>query len=303
MVLIFVLSAIFKVGIEYALLLGAILMGLLIHPLESALAQMILILFDETTLAPIMTAIAVMILVNLYDNTGMILEVQELLRSVFKRSSLIFSIVPAVLGLLPVAGGALLSAPFINNEGEEIKMDKSRRVYLNIWFRHSLVIVYPFTNLFILTITLTNVPPIELIVILVPVSAIMFLIGYLIGLRKLRMEVKAKGNSAKNPSSLMPLLLALSVGIVSLKLIGIWGIFFGALAGILAILLLKLPSKEKVFQSIIDGKVLTVALLLYSAMLFRSYVASYKIPELVKFAAFMPHPLLEILTSVFFGSS
>jgi hypothetical protein len=290
-----------RIGIGYAFLIGAILMGLLTYPLQNAISQMVFVLFEERTIAPISTALAIIILVNLYTNTGMVLEVQEFLRSVLKRQLLLFSLLPAILGLLPTGGAALLSAPFVNSEGEIIGMERSRRVYLNVWFRHTLVIAYPLTNMFILTIMLTNVSPIELVMILIPVTIIMFSIGYVIGLSRFKTRMVIRQNVTGSPLSLMPLLAAISLGIIFLRLIGIWGILFGALAGITTILLLKRPNKKKIVQSMNDRKLLMVALLLYSAMLFRSYVMGSKIPEVVGSILFIPHPALEILISIFIG--
>ncbi|MBZ2174998.1 DUF401 family protein [Schnuerera sp. xch1] len=45
-------------------------------------------------------------------------------------------IIPAMIGVLIISGGALLSAPFIYNLGEEMELSPPRRAAINLVFRH-----------------------------------------------------------------------------------------------------------------------------------------------------------------------
>ena len=58
-----------------------------------------------------------------------------------KRTFLVLS--PALVGMLPVPGGALLSSPLVERVGEG--MEEKTKAALNVWFRHVLLIVYPFS--------------------------------------------------------------------------------------------------------------------------------------------------------------
>ncbi len=48
---------------------------------------------------------------------------------------------PALFGMLPMPEGALLSAPMVDRFGENI--DDSKKVIINVWFKHYLVFIYP----------------------------------------------------------------------------------------------------------------------------------------------------------------
>jgi uncharacterized protein len=48
---------------------------------------------------------------------------------------------PALFGLLPMPGGALLSAPLVDTIDPNISKDK--KVAINVWFRHVLILIYP----------------------------------------------------------------------------------------------------------------------------------------------------------------
>jgi len=62
----------------------------------------------------------------------------------------VLSVLPAVIGLLPVAGGALMSAPMVESEAEKVQLDSSLKAYVNIWFRHTIFPVYPMAQILIL---------------------------------------------------------------------------------------------------------------------------------------------------------
>ena len=68
-------------------------------------------------------------------------QMDELVRNlrIGRRAFLAFS--PALLGMLPMPGGALLSAPLVERGGGGL--DGPTKVAVNVWFRHILYLVYP----------------------------------------------------------------------------------------------------------------------------------------------------------------
>jgi len=46
------------------------------------------------------------------------------------------AVIPAVLGLLPMPGGAMLSAPMVGELGDRAKMNSEEKTLVNYWFRH-----------------------------------------------------------------------------------------------------------------------------------------------------------------------
>jgi len=43
---------------------------------------------------------------------------------------------------MPVAGGALMSAPMVEKEAKKLKLSRVKKTYVNLWFRHT---IFPFT--------------------------------------------------------------------------------------------------------------------------------------------------------------
>ena len=57
-------------------------------------------------------------------------------------------ITPALFGLLPVAGGALMSAPIVDQIEPSLPAEK--KIAINVWFRHLLVFIYPLSQVILI---------------------------------------------------------------------------------------------------------------------------------------------------------
>ena len=90
-------------------------------------------------------------------------------------------ITPAFVGLLPVPGGAMLSAPMVKEVGSDLEGDHGFSI--NIWFRHILVLVYPLSSLLICA-PMANVSVYVAGAMLLPGAALMGVVGYLLLIRK-----------------------------------------------------------------------------------------------------------------------
>ena len=64
-------------------------------------------------------------------------------------------LLPALMGLLPVPGGAMLSAPMADAIGERLSLSPERRVSVNLAFRHTVFMMIPYcaTNVLIISMS------------------------------------------------------------------------------------------------------------------------------------------------------
>ncbi|MHA1680289.1 MAG: DUF401 family protein [Promethearchaeota archaeon] len=90
-------------------------------------------------------------------------------------------IAPALVGLLPVPGGALISAPMINRAGSAMSPEK--RCASNVWFRHVLFLIYPVSSTIILGTEAANLDRFVAILALSPFLIITVIAGYVAFLR------------------------------------------------------------------------------------------------------------------------
>ncbi len=105
-------------------------------------------LYAETIeLALLMTLI--FILAKLMQETGAIKKLIDSLRTFFSNGGTL-GVIPAIYGLMPVPGGALFSAPMMDEEGDKYKINKDEKNFLNVWFRHIWFAIYPISSAMIL---------------------------------------------------------------------------------------------------------------------------------------------------------
>ena len=105
------------------------------------------IVTETIELALLMTIIY--ILAKCMQETGAIKKLIDGLRAFFPRGG-ILGVIPAVYGLMPATGGALFSAPMIDEEGEKYQLNKNQKNFLNVWFRHIWFTIYPISSAMIL---------------------------------------------------------------------------------------------------------------------------------------------------------
>jgi len=88
-----------------------------------------------------------------------------------------FILSPALLGLLPMPGGALLSAPLLAR-GSKTSISGSVKVAVNVWFRHILLLVYPLAPALIASAKIAGLDVYRIIPYLLPGFVLAVIIGY-----------------------------------------------------------------------------------------------------------------------------
>ena len=185
--IVFVLILIFsKKELGIILTFAALIFGLL-----SQVNIVLSLITVFTNLSVIFLAISVTlipILGGLMEESGLILELIEKLK-ISKKLALILS--PALFGLLPVPGGALMSAPIVDQIDANLRSE--RKVGINVWYRHSLLLIYPISSSILVSSALSGIPLYFIVIALVFPFILMNLIGYFFLLRSVE-----KGGSATN---------------------------------------------------------------------------------------------------------
>ena len=74
------------------------------------------------------------------------LQLEGLIRSLtdlFTDPRWLLALMPMLIGLLPMVGGAMFSAPMVDEAARRLDVDRERRTFLNYWFRHTMEPVFP----------------------------------------------------------------------------------------------------------------------------------------------------------------
>ena len=104
----------------------------------------------------------------------------RLLRS----AKLAVMVIPPLIGAMPIPGGAIVSAPLIDQPGKILGLSQARKAAINLTFRHANFFVLPFSSSMILASKLINVDIYSLIPRMAPLALAMWVVGYLTLVRR-----------------------------------------------------------------------------------------------------------------------
>ncbi|MHA1192840.1 MAG: DUF401 family protein [Promethearchaeota archaeon] len=168
LILILILS---KKELGVVLIFGSILLGLLTN--VDLIKSSLNVFFELSTILLALSVTLIALLGGIMEESGLILELIKKLR-VSNKISLMLS--PAIFGLLPVAGGALMSAPIVDQIDPSLSPHK--KVSINVWYRHVLLLIYPLSSAILVASSLSGLALYSIIISLIIPFFGMILIGY-----------------------------------------------------------------------------------------------------------------------------
>ncbi len=132
----------------------------------------------------------IIIFINVMGRTlresGIIDDLVLALENVFRHLRSVAAVIPAVFGLLPMPGGALMSAPIVDELGDRVQMDATEKTVINYWFRHVWEYCWPVYPGLILAASLLENRPISLLIRThLPITVVALAAGWLLILRRL----------------------------------------------------------------------------------------------------------------------
>lgn len=112
---------------------------------------------DPATLELVVTVGLITLLAGLLRNFGLLAPMSRSLAGTLRSDRLAFTLVPGILGCLPVPGGAGMSAPMVDGLGDTLGLSRPRKAAANILLRHAWFFVFPFSPPLILAAHLSGV--------------------------------------------------------------------------------------------------------------------------------------------------
>ncbi|MCF7858575.1 MAG: DUF401 family protein [Candidatus Cloacimonetes bacterium] len=135
---------------------------------------------------------------------------QDLVNNLQVKRKVFLGFAPALMGLLPIPGGALLSAPMLNRCGKDIS--PVTYTSINIWFRHILILIYPLGALLPCS-KMGNFNVYTAMLYIFPIFIILFYLGYYFYLRQIKGEMPRPFKFDKK-KLIIPLMIILSAPII-----------------------------------------------------------------------------------------
>lgn len=255
-----------KVRLSYTLLLVAGFLGIVSGIGFENIGQAITSIFiDSSSRTTILTVIMVGILGGVMKQYDILNKIVDTLLLLIRDKKKILMIIPAMIGLLVIPGGALLSAPFIYNLGEEMKLSQKRRAAINLVFRHLAMFLLPYsTSLLVVMAALPEINIFKLILLNTVFIIAVVTLGYHFFLRDVESEKSpSRENIGQNLIKLITYTSPIYIAVI-INAITEWPFYITLIGSVFIVYLLgdKKDFIKAIYQSINWNTVLTVAAIL-----------------------------------------
>ncbi|MEF8873197.1 MAG: DUF401 family protein [Candidatus Thermoplasmatota archaeon] len=181
--------AVIVIGANYHLILalfsGSIILGVFTLPPVEILNQLYVTVTTPNTVFLILALGMIPMIGGILQVSGKLEDIINNLR-IGKRPFL--GATPAFIGLLPIPGGALFSAPLIDKAGEGLA--GHIKAAINVWFRHIIYFVYPISYALIVASDAAELSVFRIIAFQAPFFIFTIALGYFFLLRKDKGEME-----------------------------------------------------------------------------------------------------------------
>lgn len=220
LVFILILAAIRKkVALGHAFLGGSILLGLVfgLSPL-SITGSAFFSLIHPKTLSLSIVVLLILVLSQSMENAGQMQRLLDRFKGLVRHPGLNIIIFPALIGLLPMPGGAIFSAPMVKALGERQRLDGAQLSYANYWFRHIWEYWWPLYPGVLLTTTIAGLDLWTFVLFLFPLTLISLAAGYQVlrkAIRETAYVAPTGGRTRLAPflRELTPILMVIVIGL------------------------------------------------------------------------------------------
>jgi len=251
---------------------------------------------DVLTVSVVLATFGIMLLSQLYKETGLINCLSGSMGRLIKNPKIVLCLLPAIIGFLPVAGGALMSAPLVDSEAEKLRLKPEKKAYINLWFRHTIFPVYPLSQVLIVAAALgaTTVP--YMILCQMPVVAVMVIVGYGIGFWKVTYERREKESEDEKNSAdsnaktflvaFSPTMAAIIVAVgldsvfADLSKLG-FDVLIASLVGLAVLILVSRPNADQFLKPLKSWGIYGITFAAYGAFLLGNVMRATGISDLL----------------------
>jgi integral membrane protein (TIGR00529 family) len=113
---------------------------------------------DKSTVSLIIALALIMVLENVLRKTETLKKLVDSLQGLLGDHRVVMALMPAIIGILPSAGGAYFSAPLVEESSGGCFIHPERKSFINYWFRHIWEYISPLYPGFILMAAIAKVP-------------------------------------------------------------------------------------------------------------------------------------------------
>lgn len=232
----------------YLVILGAtVLVGVFFAmPPAVFLRSFGLALISAGTLEVVFVVWFVMLLEGLLGKAGYLQRMLDAIDALFHSKRIDAVSMPMIIGFLPSAGGALFSAPMVENATADIALTAEKKTVINVYYRHIMEVFFPTYPALIIISGLAGVSVARLSLLLFPMAVAVFFIGFVF-LRGFPKAAAEPAGPVLLGKRLGALLLALWPFLLLIVLIMVFDmpVHYACAAALLAVIVaVRLPLRE-----------------------------------------------------------
>jgi len=168
-----------RVSLALALFSGGFVLGFLLLPTPSVFESLIATFLDPSVFLLALAVGIIPMIGGVMEETGL---VDTLVANLRVSRRFFLGVSPALVGMLPMPGGALMSAPLVEKAGKDVLGNVKSAI--NVWFRHIPQLAYPFAASLIVSAKIANIGLYSAIPFMVPPMLVCSALGYWLLLRK-----------------------------------------------------------------------------------------------------------------------
>lgn len=167
---------------------------------------------------------AIILLINLLGYAmkeyGTLDRINIILGRVFPDERYILAFFPAIIGMLSVPGGAILSAPIVDSASRGSGFSPSRKAAINLIFRHFWFLSYPLYTSMIIMHSLSGVRPFDIVKLGIVPTLVCFLVSFKVNFKGFKHKDRKKTapvqaiEIGKLFYNLAPILTTLTIAII-----------------------------------------------------------------------------------------
>jgi integral membrane protein (TIGR00529 family) len=276
-----------KVQLSLALFIGALVLGLLMGlPFLEIPVLIVKSLVDPMVISLLLIVTAILILSRLMSDSGQLDRIVSNFSDITHNVRTVAAVMPALIGLLPMPGGALFSAPMVNAAANQIDLNPNMKTAINYWFRHIWECWWPLYPGVILAVSLLGVETWRFMAVQFPLTFVAVGSGFFFLLRSVPSQTQ---NPVKNDSGparrrwaaflkeIQPILLVvLAIPLVTLFEIAsgidlprMSSVFTGLCLCLIWVIIQNRMPMEKIRRNVLDKSLLPMLFLVLGIMGFK----------------------------------
>lgn len=242
--------------------------------------------------------ILVTILGSLLSDLGYLDRLSQACGKLYGGTRTAVAVLPFLIGLMPMPGGALLSAPLVGTVLSDPKYTPEFKTAGNYWFRHLAEPFWPIYPGVILTEAVTGMKMSRVAMMQFPITIFMVILGAIFISRRID---RSPNGGSETGQALLGILGSLWPIIGAILLYGLVGInlVFSILLAMIALVIVARPNKQVIMQSLRKGLSYRLTLVVFGIMSFQSVLeltgAINAIPAFADSMHFPPWALISLV--------